>query len=459
MARLSTRLMGGSTQLNGTTSTIPTTLTDNTAFTSGFVLHGWIYPMGWGGGNFGRIFDKTDVQLVLNLSDTQLQTLRFTSTGGGLGGVNTANFSIRLRSWQHVIAHVSANALVTLYINGVVSGTPTSTGALSNITSSNALVLGNRLAADRAFSGNVAELGIISLAGRGNLTAQEIENLYLHGARPAGAVHFWELDESPSTYEDSIGGNTGTGTSTTYSSNVPFNSRTTATSRALATNRLAVRDMGTALRFSSGNYVNRSNVGTLSTTSLSFAVTFLVSNVGSSFPHIIEVGGNDAACFFFTPATRILVIKFANIGGSGISVNLPALSVGSWYSIVGVYDGQFVRAYINGVLASSTSRTGAIVYTDASTFVAAGGAGSTPSGNYMIGIVESAQVWNRALTAQEVSDMYFYNVRPTNDLVYQWFFNEGSGTTALDSSGNANNGTITGATYTTDVPLKPRINT
>ena len=38
-------------------------------------------------------------------------------------------------------------------------------------------------------------------------------------------------------------------------------------------------------------------------------------------------------------------------------------------------------------------------------------------------------------------------------LVGYWKFNEGSGSTAEDSSPNSNNGTIYGATYSTDTPF------
>ena len=37
-------------------------------------------------------------------------------------------------------------------------------------------------------------------------------------------------------------------------------------------------------------------------------------------------------------------------------------------------------------------------------------------------------------------------------LVGYWNFNEGSGNTVTDLSGNGNNGTISGATWSTDAP-------
>ena len=41
-----------------------------------------------------------------------------------------------------------------------------------------------------------------------------------------------------------------------------------------------------------------------------------------------------------------------------------------------------------------------------------------------------------------------------DDLVGYWNFEEGEGNTAYDLSGNGNDGTINGATYSSDVPEK-----
>jgi hypothetical protein len=60
--------------------------------------------------------------------------------------------------------------------------------------------------------------------------------------------------------------------------------------------------------------------------------------------------------------------------------------------------------------------------------------------------------WARALTMQEIINGQTGQGQvlgaTTNGLVGYWNFDEGSGTVAADSSGNGNNGTITGATWT-----------
>jgi hypothetical protein len=73
------------------------------------------------------------------------------------------------------------------------------------------------------------------------------------------------------------------------------------------------------------------------------------------------------------------------------------------------------------------------------------------------GIQEKNRVWHlpAVFSSQQVSNLYFQNIVPRDGLVAEYLFNEASGSTALDTAGN-NHGTITGATYTLETPLKPR---
>ena len=73
---------------------------------------------------------------------------------------------------------------------------------------------------------------------------------------------------------------------------------------------------------------------------------------------------------------------------------------------------------------------------------------------YFDGIIENLNVWNRALTLDEIQS--YTTCNPTgneNGLVAYWNFNEGSGDTVFDISGNGNHGFINGeAIYSEDVP-------
>ena len=71
------------------------------------------------------------------------------------------------------------------------------------------------------------------------------------------------------------------------------------------------------------------------------------------------------------------------------------------------------------------------------------------------GLVDNFSIWNKVLTQSEIQQ-YMYSPPTGNEagLVGYWNFNEGSGNTVTDLSGNGNNGTISGATWSTDAPAQ-----
>lgn len=81
-----------------------------------------------------------------------------------------------------------------------------------------------------------------------------------------------------------------------------------------------------------------------------------------------------------------------------------------------------------------------------------GSIGNWSSGSYYAGIIDDVRIWNTARTQTEIqANMYKELIGNESGLVGYWKFNEGTGTIALDSTPNGNDGTIVGATYTTDV--------
>lgn len=65
------------------------------------------------------------------------------------------------------------------------------------------------------------------------------------------------------------------------------------------------------------------------------------------------------------------------------------------------------------------------------------------SANPLTGTVSSVRAWNVSLTANQVADMYRTKEVPTTGLVRWYKLNEGTGSTAYDSSPTADQGTIT----------------
>jgi hypothetical protein len=117
-----------------------------------------------------------------------------------------------------------------------------------------------------------------------------------------------------------------------------------------------------------------------------------------------------------------------------------------WYFVAVTFDGTTRSIYINGQFDISDTPTGVNV-TGTDYKLGYGGA------YYHNGRLANTKVFNVALTAAQVADLYNNpeKVVPTgvdNTALKLWLpMQEGAGTTAYDGSGNGNHGTISGATY------------
>jgi hypothetical protein len=67
----------------------------------------------------------------------------------------------------------------------------------------------------------------------------------------------------------------------------------------------------------------------------------------------------------------------------------------------------------------------------------------TTAATFFTGEINDVQVYNRTLSDQEITDIY-NNQATTNGLILNWPLDTGTGTTAIDTSGNSNNGTFAG---------------
>ena len=155
---------------------------------------------------------------------------------------------------------------------------------------------------------------------------------------------------------------------------------------------------------------------------------------------------------------------FMNSAGGGIefdglsdSVNLIAgvnLSVSTWSHVLVTYDKSITRAiiYINGSAANANSSFTTAGNNQNNSVVISPIAGSRFDGR-----MNDVRIFNRALTSDEVTTLYTGGT-VTSGLVAHLPFDNGSGS-ALDVSGNGNDGALTGppdwvsgsAAYTIDL--------
>jgi hypothetical protein len=227
--------------------------------------------------------------------------------------------------------------------------------------------------------------------------------------------------------------------------------------RTAAGNRLAVRDMGTSLSFDGVNDKVDLTARTFSS-GITLAVWFKTRTPkpGSS----IELVGRSAGSSDVFEIQASGFLRFNILTDAGALNNTAGVWKFdmNWHLAVATYDSVTGNniIYVDGVAVSTTSTTaGTLIASTNNALI--WNIGSLGPSRYFKGRLDEARFWNRALSATEISNLYCNNIVPSG-LVGEWLFDEGSGTTALDTSGNGNNGNITGATYTTDVPIKPRTN-
>lgn len=241
--------------------------------------------------------------------------------------------------------------------------------------------------------------------------------------------------------------------------------RTSATRTAITQPRVAVRDMGTALRFDGASKVGMGDKFNIGTGSMSFSGVFkplsITANQTLLSKRNSSLGTESGYSLSVTSAGFLRTYFGDGTAGSDTTVSTFKLIVGRWYTYEYIIDRTLnkKRLYVNNVLISDVDISAVSANQTNTVNFYFGATNTTGTANLFIGLIDEPRIWNRALTAQEVSDLYFNNIVPDQGnpdvLKLELLFNEASGLTAIDSSGNGNDGTHN-CTYTLDVPLKER---
>ncbi|MFZ4621461.1 MAG: LamG-like jellyroll fold domain-containing protein, partial [Bacteroidota bacterium] len=113
----------------------------------------------------------------------------------------------------------------------------------------------------------------------------------------------------------------------------------------------------------------------------------------------------------------------------------------NWHHIAATFDGVNQKFYVDGVLRSSTT---GVVYSPTNSTIRIGGRQDTTvfSLNPFNGNIDEVRLWNTARTQSEIQQSYSSLSGNESGLVSYFRFDESSGTTAFDATGNGRNGTL-----------------
>ncbi|MFW0837854.1 MAG: DUF2341 domain-containing protein [Candidatus Komeilibacteria bacterium] len=123
-------------------------------------------------------------------------------------------------------------------------------------------------------------------------------------------------------------------------------------------------------------------------------------------------------------------------------------SSGTWYHMVGTYDGQYIKFYVNGDLKESVDAIGnypiTYIANNLCIGIEAGGTTCTDTRDFD-GVIDEVKIFDYARTQAQIA--YDYN---GGKPVGWWPLDNNEGITAMDISGNGNHGTLTDMDPATD---------
>ena len=117
--------------------------------------------------------------------------------------------------------------------------------------------------------------------------------------------------------------------------------------------------------------------------------------------------------------------------------------VDRWSDVALTYDGAALQLFVNGRQVSSRATSGTIQTPSNPLWIG----GNLPYGEHFQGLIDEVRIYDRALSRDEIRQAMATPVTPAPGLMAAFGFDAGAGTTATDSSGQGNTGTISGATW------------
>lgn len=131
------------------------TVSNSIDYSNGFTLNAWIKPIDAGENAYGRIFDKSSSTNALNGFGLWMNNgtqIAFVVNNGTLINTSIGSYNV----WKNVCVTCTNLGETKVYVNGAQISTGT-TGAVSGITTSNLLTIGNRSGtSDRTFNGYIS---------------------------------------------------------------------------------------------------------------------------------------------------------------------------------------------------------------------------------------------------------------------------------------------------------------
>jgi hypothetical protein len=309
--------------------------------------------------------------------------------------------------WTNIIYSYDGQNL-KMYVDGVLFGTANQSGSLTN--NNNPIYIGCTNATNNCpqlssfYAGKIDDIGIWNRA----LTEQEITNMYngvnysdtcnaVSGSLVNGLVAYYPFcgnanDQSGNELNGVVNGATLTA-DRFGNSNSAYNFNGTSDFIKVLDNDLLdlTQNLTLSAWISPNSLVNEQAI---------FGKGKISSQTGYSLLHNVLI-----------PEKTGISIQNAPIPASEAHINSSTLNLNTWYQLVGTYNGSELKLYLNGVLVDTVSTSLQLMPNSLTDLFI----GCELSGfRFFNGKIDDIGIWNRALTLQEVTQLFNQNQCVTN---------------------------------------------
>lgn len=429
------------------------TLTNNDSIdldkmlSSGFTLSTWVKTLSDGENNVGQIIQKgtnTYIRTTNEGSDGLMDlevSLDLATTDASVSVPDI----LRLNRWQHIAVTYSDDAddEISVYVDGRLAATSTN-GVGSPASDSNDLLLGGSSSANyhgyldefkvykkEKTSREVAGLSTLSSSGEtisvslGSSSNESISD---------GLIGYWPMDEAAAN--TCSGGANDSCDRSGNGRDGAWNGNSTYTSGKFGN--------GTSFDGTDDSIMISGLMGNLSEVTLSGWAN--LTSADSNGSELISLG-DCVGLRLDDPFSSAGVTGFNYDGSdwSGVNTGLFVAGFGWHHYAYVVKSASYHSLYIDGMQVANESITTTISCSGLGTNTWIGHHGNGDSAMDFNGSLDEVRVYNRALTASEVSKLNAFAPGP----VGYWKMDEGSGAIANDTSGNSTSATITQALWKT----------
>ena len=373
-------------------------------------------------------------------------------------------------TWYHVAYTYATSSDMAIYINGALSATTTNGTGRGPLAAQHSSIGGNSdyLVGSNSFyffNGSLDDVRVYTRA----LSAADIAQLYNETQsfirKPAnnlGMVGWWKFDEGTSTTAHDLSGN-------------GHNATTSSTGSVLP--QWVSGRFGKALQFDgSTNYAQATQDGSFKLSGQAFTISAWLADTHS----VVAISGTyDRAISWYDGSKNIQLGIGVNVGATQKNVYIQNDSVNSapkqvsttaldlsFHHVVATFDGASTyHIYVDGLNADGgSSPNNVLPVTSNSKEFIIGQRGDSAA--FFQGSIDDVRIYNRVLSPYEVANLYQTRAAKvastadlqngsslTNSLIAYYTF-DGKDTpwssatagTAIDRSGNGNNGTLTNMT-------------